>query len=140
MGSQHFLNRWSKRPSTIDFVQVKGIAPLIDIHVIHRAYTVQCGGGTWCPIRTERQPHTEFPLCRNCNPRCKIFCFAKNRPKYHSINKKKIHNAQDQKEGLARNRTGVARKVQTRSNTNEGSEPEVITATLRNRSKKGELP
>jgi hypothetical protein len=44
-----------------------------------------------------------------------------------------MHNAQDQKQGLARNRTGVARTVQTRSRKNEGSEPEVITATLRNR-------
>jgi hypothetical protein len=51
----------------------------------------------------------------------------------------KVQDAQDQKLGLARNRTGVARTVQTRSMKNEGSEPEVITATLRNRSKNGEF-
>ena len=32
--------------------------------------------------------------------------------------------------GLTRNRTGVARIVQTRLVKDEGSEPEVITATL----------
>jgi hypothetical protein len=32
--------------------------------------------------------------------------------------------------GLTRNRTGVARTVQTRLQGDEGSEPEVITATL----------
>ena len=34
------------------------------------------------------------------------------------------------REGPTRNRTGVARKVQTRSWKSEGSEPKVITATL----------
>lgn len=43
---------------------------------------------------------------------------------------KEIHQPWDQKEGPTRNRTGVARTVQARLVKDEGSEPEVITATL----------
>jgi hypothetical protein len=85
----------------------------------------------WYPLHTETATR-QISALPQLQPRCKNWVFRQKSPKIPQ-HQQNMHNAQDQKQGLARNRTGVARTVQARSRRNEGSEPEVITATLRNR-------